>query len=68
MSKTTKVVVPKEAGDSIQIFDGGESQTYKVTDGHVTVASEDVDKFLGAVTGSSAEGSKPDAGITGDGK
>lgn len=56
MSKTTKVSVPKSAGDEITVSIGGSEPTrYKVTDGHVTVNNEDLDTFLRGVPGAEAQ-------------
>ena len=49
-----KVRVPKSAGEEITLTRGGESKTYRVTDGQVTVASDDLDNFLRAVPGAEA--------------
>lgn len=55
MATTTKVNVPKDAGDEIVVrYSGGDPVTYKVRDGHVTVDNENVDAFLRAIAGSEA--------------
>ena len=52
-----KVSVPKSAGDEIQISrNGDEPKTYRVTDGHITVASDDLEHVLNVVEGSKQAG------------
>lgn len=53
MASTTRVSVPKSAGDEIVVsWDGDAPKTYKVTDGHVAIENENVDRFLTIFEGS----------------
>ncbi len=46
-SKHTRITVPKERGDEIIVrWNGDDPTNYKVTDGHVSVENENVDRFL----------------------
>ena len=67
MANTTRVDVPKSAGDEITVrYRGGDPITYKVRDGHVTVDDRHVEKFLGAVEGSKASAGNTDASDRGE--
>jgi hypothetical protein len=63
-SKNTRVTVPKEVGDEIIVrWNGDDPTTYKVTDGHVSVENENVERFLAHFDGSkvAASDNKADA-------
>jgi hypothetical protein len=52
-AKHTRITVPKEVGDEITVrWNGDDPTTYKVTDGHVSVESENVERFLAHFDGS----------------
>jgi hypothetical protein len=54
---TTKVRVPKSAGEEITIsYAGDEPITYRVTDGTTSVRDEHLNSFLGVVEGSTTVG------------
>ncbi|MFN2466135.1 MAG: hypothetical protein ABR598_07715 [Candidatus Dormibacteria bacterium] len=63
--KVVRVQVPPEVGGAIQIFDGAVWRVYDVVAGVAEVALEDLDIFLGHVTGATApEASNPGATAT----
>lgn len=51
-----KVSVPQRDGEIVIARAGDEPKTYKVTDGTVTVAADDLEHFLAHVDGSKPEG------------
>jgi hypothetical protein len=56
-----KVKVPQKDGEVVLSFGDDTPQTYKVTDGEVTVKDADVQRFLSNVDGSSLVGGSPSA-------
>lgn len=56
-----KVTVPQKDGDIILSFGDDDPQTYKVTNGEVTVKDADVARFLANIDGSSLAGGTPAA-------
>ena len=60
----TRVKVPKDAGDEIVVsWDGDEPTTYPVSESHISLESQHVDRFLNLFEGSSV--SKNDAADSG---
>ncbi len=55
---TMSVTVPQNDGE-IRFFDGAFHRAYQVVNGVVKVALEDVEHFLGHVTGASIKGPNP---------
>ena len=55
MAKTS-IKVPQKDGEVLVSIAGDEPTTYRVTDGQVSVATEDVERFLAAVDGSKVAG------------
>ncbi len=52
----TKVKVPQTEGEIVIAVAGDEPTTYKVSDGQVSVAEQDVERFLAVVDGSKVAG------------
>jgi hypothetical protein len=63
MANTTRVSVPKEVGEEIVVrWNGDDPITYKVTDNHVTVENENVERFFSLFEGSKViDATKADA-------
>jgi hypothetical protein len=51
-----KVNVPQKDGEVTISVAGDEPRTYRVTDGQVTVAEKDVERFLAVIDGSKVAG------------
>lgn len=51
-----KVNVPQKEGDITISVGGDDPRTYRVSEGQVTVAEKDVERFLAAVDGSKVAG------------
>lgn len=64
MAKNTTVRVPQSDGEISISVAGDEPTTYKVTDGQVSVANEEVDRFLAVVDGSKVVGGSTTAAKT----
>lgn len=59
-----KVNVPQKDGDISISVAGDEPRTYRVTDGQVTVAEKDVERFLAVIDGSKVAGGSTTAAKT----
>lgn len=55
MAKTS-VNVPQKDGEIVVVVAGSEPTTYRVSDGQVSVAPEDVERFLAVIDGSKVAG------------
>lgn len=59
-SGPVRISIPKEAGDELHFYTGGEQFDYPVEGGAVSVRPDHVDIVLGHISGSRLQGSEPE--------